>query len=226
MSTAQRTILITGASRGIGRLLAERYAERGERVIAAVRDPEAANLPEGIERHALDAMSEASHDALAAGLDLKSLDLLVCNAGIYRGRGNVLSERISDVDWQDMLMTNVAGPYLAVSAFRDALEAAGGRVTVLSSMMGSSARAPGGSYAYRASKAAATNLVANLAKDLAPAGVAVGAYHPGWVQTDMGGAQAPVTPAESVAGLMREFDALDLARTGCFRSFDGQDIPF
>ncbi len=101
-----------------------------------------------------------------------------------------------------------------------------GRVAIIASRMGSDARAPGGAYIYRASKAAAINLGRNLAVDLAPQGIAVGIYHPGWVRTDMGGAGADIDIATSVAGLVARFDALEIGDTGCFRDHDGSPIAF
>jgi NAD(P)-dependent dehydrogenase (short-subunit alcohol dehydrogenase family) len=92
--------------------------------------------------------------------------------------------------------------------------------------MGSSDRANGGSYIYRASKAAATNLGRNLATDLAPRGIAVGIYHPGWVRTDMGGSAADISLDESVSGLMARFDDLSLETTGAFLTWDGRPHPF
>jgi NAD(P)-dependent dehydrogenase (short-subunit alcohol dehydrogenase family) len=92
--------------------------------------------------------------------------------------------------------------------------------------MGSNAEASGGSYIYRASKAAATNLATNLALDLKPEGIAVASYHPGWVRTDMGGGSADISVEESAAGLLTRFDALDLETSGVFEAWDGRRIPF
>jgi NAD(P)-dependent dehydrogenase (short-subunit alcohol dehydrogenase family) len=92
--------------------------------------------------------------------------------------------------------------------------------------MGSSARAPGGSYIYRASKAAVVNLGRNLAADLRRDGIALGIYHPGWVQTDMGGMGADITPAQSAAGLQARMAQLSLQNSGCFESYDGAALPF
>ena len=92
--------------------------------------------------------------------------------------------------------------------------------------MGSQARAPGGAYVYRASKAAALNVARNLSRDLARDGIAVGAYHPGWVRTDMGGAAADIDADQSAEGLVARFEELTAATTGCFRNWDGADIPF
>ena len=111
----------------------------------------------------------------------------------------------------------MTGVFLTVQAFLPHLDlSAAPKIAIISSQMGSSARAKGGSYIYRASKAAATNLGRNLAMDLAPRGIAVGIYHPGWVRTDMGGAGADISLEESVAGLMDRFDALSVATTGAF----------
>ena len=90
----------------------------------------------------------------------------------------------------------------------------------------SSTQAPGNGYIYRSSKAGATNVALNLAAELKPRGVAVGAYHPGWVRTDMGGPSAAISPQESAAGLLSRFDALTLETTGVFEDYAGASIPF
>ena len=87
--------------------------------------------------------------------------------------------------------------------------------------MGTRDKAQGGSYIYRASKAAVINLVFNLAHDLRSEGIAVGVYHPGWVQTDMGGDEGHVTPAESATQLISHFARLSMTRSGEFLAFDG-----
>ena len=92
--------------------------------------------------------------------------------------------------------------------------------------MASSERASGGSYIYRASKAAALNLGRNLATDLRREGIAVGIYHPGWVQTDMGGGAADITVDDAVSGLVDRFAALNIAKTGCFETWDGRAHPY
>jgi len=92
--------------------------------------------------------------------------------------------------------------------------------------MGSSERAGGNAFLYRASKAAAVNLACNLAIDLKGDGIAVGAYHPGWVQTDMGGAEADIDAATSATGLIARFDKLSRDHTGVFENYDGALMPF
>jgi NAD(P)-dependent dehydrogenase (short-subunit alcohol dehydrogenase family) len=126
-----------------------------------------------------------------------------------------------------MMMTNVAGIFFTVRAFLSRLEQAEEpKIAIVSSIMASSERAPGGSYIYRASKAAATNLARNLAIDLKEQGIAVGPYHPGWVRTDMGGARATVEAEDSAKGLMQRFDALTLETTGVFEDYRGEAVPF
>jgi len=92
--------------------------------------------------------------------------------------------------------------------------------------MASHTHASGGSYIYRASKAAALNLGRNLAADLAPEGIAVGIYHPGWVRTDMGGEAAEISVDEAAEGLIARFAALGPQSTGCFQTWDGHDHPY
>jgi NAD(P)-dependent dehydrogenase (short-subunit alcohol dehydrogenase family) len=122
---------------------------------------------------------------------------------------------------------NVTGVFLTVQALLPNLRAApSAKIAILSSQMASHIRAPGGSYIYRASKAAALNLGRNLATDLRPEGIAVGIYDPGWTRTDMGGPAADLAPEESVRGLAARFDALSLATTGCFERWNGDTHPW
>lgn len=219
-----QTILICGASRGIGLEMARQAKTRGDRVIATVRSDTA--VLDGIADQVLrcDVTDEAALAEVAKSVD--GVDLLVLNAGVYRGRGGIDADDMGADAWAETLMTNVAGPFMAARALLPRIKTPGGRIAILSSVMGSSADAPGGSYIYRASKAAATNIARNLAVELAPSGIAVGAYHPGWVRTDMGGASAAVSVEDSAAGLLARFDALGPETSGVFEDFRGQSIPF
>ena len=128
--------------------------------------------------------------------------------------------------WAQTFAANVTGVFLTIQALLPNLRAAGGKVAIISSQMASDTTAPGGSYIYRASKAAALNLGRNLAADLRGEGIAVGIYHPGWVQTDMGGGAADITVDEAASGLCARFAALSLETTGCFETWDGRPHPY
>lgn len=222
-----RRSLVVGASRGIGLELVRQMALRGDRVTGtARRDDGAERIREaGGEALMLDVADQA---ALAAATEriAEPLDLLVCNAGVNRGRGGIGAEDQGPDAWAEVLMTNIAGPFLTVRAFLPRVETAQGKIAIISSVRGSSARVRGNDYVYCASKAGATNVACNLAAELAGRGIAVGAWHPGWVQTDMGGPNAPVTLADSAAGLLARFDALSLTTTGVFEDYEGAPIPF
>jgi len=218
------TVLITGAGRGIGRGLAELAAQRGEAVIGTHRAK--ADAPNGVRMEVLEVTDPASHQALAARLAGQPLDLVVCNAGVNLDKGRRIGQPAPPEDWATTFAVNVTGVYLTVQALLPNLRAAKGKIAIISSQMASDTRATGGSYAYRASKAAALNLGRNLATDLAREGIAVGIYHPGWVKTDMGGTGADISEAESAAGLLDRLAALSLATTGCFECWDGRPHPF
>lgn len=219
--------LIFGASRGIGLELVRQAIKRGDRVIGSARSGEGATrIAElGAEVIQCDVTDEASLSA-AAGTLKAPVDCMVLNAGVYRGRGALDAPDSGADAWADVLMTNVAGPFFCARALLGTLNPDGGRIAIVSSLMGSSTTAAGNSYMYRASKAAASNLAANLAVELKPRGLAVGAYHPGWVQTDMGGSDAAVTVEDSARGLLARFDVLDLVTTGVFEDFQGKQIAF
>jgi NAD(P)-dependent dehydrogenase (short-subunit alcohol dehydrogenase family) len=227
-----KTTLITGANRGIGLALARLAAQRGDRVLATSRrsglSPELEALAGTGDVTALNLDVTATDELTeAAAAEDTAIDLLVCNAGQYVARGGLEDPEYTIDAWNTVMMTNVAGVFFTVRAFLPRLAiAAEPKIAVISSIMASNKCAPGGSYIYRASKAAATNLARNLAADLKPKGIAVGAYHPGWVRTEMGGPNAEVDAEDSARGLLQRFDALSLATTGVFEDHLGKTVPF
>ncbi len=213
-------VLITGANRGIGLGLAEVYARAGSSVFGVVRTPlETVDQVAWMKGDVTDLSSLRQLEP-----KLPELDLLVCNAGIYLDR-EVNAFQLEDQSWAETFAANVEGVFRTVQAFERKLKK-GSKIAIIASQMGSSERANGGSYIYRASKAAAANLGRNLAVDFAERGVSVGIYHPGWVRTEMGTDEAAIDVKTSVAGLMERFEALGPETTGCFESYDGSRMPF
>ena len=213
------TVLITGANRGIGAEMDRQYRARGETVLGTSRA--------GGEYLQLEVTDPASHAALAEQLEGQAIDLLVCNAGVYFDKDENLAEGYPAQMWADTFATNVTGVFLTVQSLLTNLQLApAAKIAIISSQMASHERAPGGSYIYRASKAAALNLGRNLSTDLKHLDIAVGIYHPGWVKTDMGGEAAEITVQEAASGLIKRFDALSLDSTGCFETWDGQPYPY
>jgi NAD(P)-dependent dehydrogenase (short-subunit alcohol dehydrogenase family) len=211
------TVLITGANRGIGKALFDGYAAQGDAVIGTHRQPDKGQMRQ------LDVTDPASHARLADALGETAIDLLVCNAGIYSDKNQTLDTGYPADMWADGFATNVAGVFLTIQHLLPHMQRAqNAKIAIISSQMASHTHAPGGSYIYRASKAAVLNVGRNLASDLAPQGISVGIYHPGWVQTDMGGTTAAIDTEQSKHGLMERFAALNLSSTGCFETWDGQ----
>ncbi|SFK51417.1 SDR family NAD(P)-dependent oxidoreductase [Shimia haliotis] len=212
-------VVITGANRGIGQALDHRFRALGHDVTGTAR-----NEAEFLK---LDVTSPESQAEAARALDAKPIDLLVCNAGVYLDKGQNLADGFPADMWTQSFAANVTGVFLTVQSLLPNLQlSATPKIAIISSQMGSDTRAPGGSYIYRASKAAALNLGRNLATDLKHIGIAVGVYHPGWVKTDMGGPDGDITVTESAEGLANRFQALSLETTGCFETWDGRAHPY
>lgn len=211
-------VVVTGSSRGIGREMVARLRDAGHEVTGTSRDHSS-----GVR---LDVTDPGQQARFAAQLKGRPVDLLVCNAGVYLDKSMALEDYSVEV-WSKTLAANVTGVFLTVQALLPNLRLAQDpKIAIISSQMASHARAPGGSYAYRASKAAALNIGRNLATDLLPEGIAVGIYHPGWVRTDMGGDEGDISVEELVAGLLHEFDVLNTDTTGCFHTWDGRIHPY
>ena len=210
-------VLVTGANRGIGAALLDGYEALGIAAMGTSRD--------GSVGLKLDVSNPDSISELGDFYAGRSLDLLVCNAGVFLDRGRSLEELTAE-DWSRTMAVNVTGVAETVRVLLPALRRGNeSKIAIISSQMASQERAKGGSYVYRASKAAVLNFGRNLAQDLRREGIAVGIYHPGWVSTDMGGPDADLTESESAEGLIARFEALDLRLTGCFETWDGRNHP-
>ena len=210
-------ILVTGANRGIGAALLDGYAALGIPAMGTSRD--------GTVGLKLDVTDPDSISGLGRHYAERRLDLLVCNAAVFLDRGRSLEELDAE-DWARTMAVNVTGVAETVRVLLPALRrSSGSKIAIISSQMASQERARGGSYVYRASKAAVLNFGRNLAQDLRGEGIAVGTYHPGWVRTEMGGPDAELSGSEAAEGLINRFEALDMSLTGCFETWDGRDHP-
>lgn len=223
------TLLITGANRGIGLNLARLYAADGWRVIATCRNPDNAIALKELSKVAiepLDVSDDAAVDCLAEKIAGTPVDLLINNAGIYGNPDPALT--VTDyADYLEVFRVNAVAPVKLTLAFLPHLKAAQtAKIATISSRKGSMSLSDGGNYAYRASKAAINAAMHSIALDLKPSRLTCILLHPGWVKTDMGGANADIDVATSSAGLKTVIDKSSLADTGKFFNYDGQEIPW
>jgi NAD(P)-dependent dehydrogenase (short-subunit alcohol dehydrogenase family) len=225
------TILITGANRGIGLALAMFLVNRGDRVIATMRDP--FRIPDFLKTAprermmvlGMDVTDDRSVERAAAAVK-EPIDVLVNNAGIHGPRGaSSLDTDLAAL--AEVLAVNTIAPLRVARAFLPQLkQGKNPRILTVSSQMGALSGSVQGSMAYRTSKAAVNKLTQCLAADLQPQGVAAIVLHPGWVQTDMGGSAADLTPEESARGIAGLIDKIGINETGRFYRWDGTIHPW
>jgi NAD(P)-dependent dehydrogenase (short-subunit alcohol dehydrogenase family) len=220
------TVLIVGASRGIGLELATQYLADGARVFATARDD--ASLAKlrsmGARVLRLDVLDAASVSGLAWQVDGEAFDTVVVSAGVY-GPSTTGLQSPTEADFDRVMHTNVLGPMRVIPQLADAL-AEGARLGVISSRMGSMGlRADAGGWLYRASKAAVNSVLKDASIALAGRAICV-ALHPGWVRTDMGGEGADLDVSDSVRGLRATLAALTPADNGRFLNHDGQPLEW
>lgn len=225
------TYLITGANRGIGLELARRLCADHD-VIGTARDPSGAEelLSLGVRVEALDVGDVSSIEALGGRLGGVAIDVLINNAGVFVDKHAGLMELTAE-ELSRSFAVNAAGPVFVTRALLPRLESGGRKLVVnITSEMGSVGRAgasgAGGHFAYRASKAALNMHTALLASALRSRGVTVVGFHPGWVRTDMGGADARLTPGESVSRMLAAFERVEASDSGGFFDPDGEPLPF
>ena len=219
------TILITGASRGIGRELAEQYSRDGWNVIATARDQlDIADLNklDNVRAHRLDVKDAGEVDRFVGELGDEPIDVFLNNAGIYGPR------EVERDGWLDVLEINAVAPTILAQRLKDKVAASEQKkMAVVTSKMGSIAdNGSGGSIPYRSSKAAVNAAWKSLANDMKSDGISVVMLHPGWVQTDMGGPNAHIDTETSATGLRQRIDETSVVNSGRFVAYDGEDIPW
>lgn len=222
-----KTVLITGANRGIGLALAQRYSARGDRVIAVCRRSSDALAATGAQVEAdIDVTDEEALAGLAQRLGETRIDVLVCNAGILAREKLGGIDRAGFESMRRQFEVNALGPLRVVQALLGHL-GAGTKVGIVTSRMGSMGdNGSGGSYGYRASKAAVNAIGKSLAVDLQPRGVAVFLLHPGYVATEMVGGTGEVSPEHAATQLVERLDTLGPDQTGSFWHANGTPLPW
>ncbi|MGA3248140.1 MAG: SDR family oxidoreductase [Paraburkholderia sp.] len=224
-----KTALIVGASRGIGREFARQYKHAGWRVLATARDKAALEALEelGAEPFSLDVTSQSEIAALGWKLDGERLDAAILVSGVYGPRTEGM-ETVTAEDFDEVMVTNVRGPMQLLPILLPLVEDAHGVLAVLSSKMGSITEATGTTgWLYRVSKAALNDAlkIASLQTRRA----ACVALHPGWVRTDMGGADAAIDPERSVHGMrqvLAQAAAAHESFNGRFYQYDGTALDW
>jgi NAD(P)-dependent dehydrogenase (short-subunit alcohol dehydrogenase family) len=210
------TVLILGASRGLGLALAGDYLARGWQVIGTVRSAAgtglhalAATAGGRLEIEAVDINEPDQVAALRTRLAQRVIDLLFVNAGISNGAAETIAS-VTTESFIRTLVTNALSPMRAVEAF-ESLVPPTGMIAVMSSGLGSVADNTGGGWeVYRASKAALNTLMRSFAARHAGDARSMAIIAPGWVRTDMGGPGATLGIEESIP---RVVDVLE-AHTG------------
>jgi len=221
-----KTVLIVGASRGIGLEFVRQYRQAGWRVLATVRDDDAAQaLTElGAQSFYLDVTRADGIAGLGWQLDGERLDLALIVSGVYGPRSSQV-EIISDADFDHVMHVNVRAPMQLIPILLPLVEAAGGTFAVVSSRMGSIGLAASTEgWLYRVSKAA-LNAALKLASLEARQATCI-ALHPGWVRTDMGGSTAAVDVVDSVSGMRQVLSGLTRADNGRFFQYDGAELAW
>ena len=216
-----KSILVIGASRGLGLELVRQYTEAGRRVIATVRDDAGRERVQALGAEALtvDVANPASVSGLAWQLDGEKIETAWYVAGVIR-RPNALTPPTQQ-DFDAVMHTNVLGAMQAIPQVAPLVAEAGGVFAFLSSSMAQIGSVPGsGAWLYRTSKAALNMAVASARHDYP--GATFVAIDPGWVQTDMGGGAAPLTVQDSVRGMRAVVESLSPSDNGRLLHHDGR----
>ncbi len=229
-----RNVLITGANRGLGLALAEHFASLDDtRVFATTREASTASdlhdtskrCGDRIEVIAVDVASATSIAALATMLEARdvTLDVLVNNAGTASWTS---FGEIDEATSAEIMRVNALGPVLVTQALARRVRD-GGKIVNITSTLGSIERATSSwGLVYSMSKAALNMFSKILSIELRDRHIAVLALHPGWVRTRMGGDEAPLEIAQSVAGMAKVIDGLDLENSGRYLTYEGEPLPW
>ncbi len=220
-------VYVVGASRGIGLELVRQHLDAGDRVFAFARNPsEAEGLQDlsdkaSLSAHAIDMGNDASVTAAAGETGSDSVDLLYIVGGIV-GKTEPMLESGDWDTFDDAIEIMLKGPLRVLRAFLPRMSE-GSKIINFSSQLAASTWPYGGFYPYVASKAGLNRMMRSVAIDLKDRGIVVGLVHPGYVQTDMGGPDAEITPQESAAGVKKLAEEWTLEKSGDFYKWNGEE---
>lgn len=225
-------VAITGAGRGIALELARQHAAQGDRVFALARDPQGSEALRALAEqsnglltvHAMDVGDDASVRAGAAATGEAPIDILYNVAGVT----GTTAPELEDADWaafDEALNVMLKGPLRVLQAFLPRM-GAGAKAINVSSQLAASTWPYGGFYAYVAAKAGLNRMMRSVAIDLRDRGIIVGLVHPGYVQTDMGGPGADITPQDSAKGVRTLAEGWTLENSGEFYRWNGEKHPW
>ena len=227
-------VVITGANRGLGLGFVKNYLGKNIDVVSTTRDLKSSKellalkekFPNNLEIFELDLLKESAGDTLANFLGERPIDILINNAGV--GSTNQHFEAVSPKPWLEVLKVNLIAPLMITqSIINNVKKGSDKKIYFLSSQLGSIGdNASGGMYIYRSSKTGLNQVVKSLSVDLKPQGITVVSLHPGWVKTDMGGPNAPVSIDESIEGMTQVIHTTDIRDTGRFLNYDGKELPW
>lgn len=226
------TIVITGANRGIGLALVKQFLQDDKNVIATCRVLNNANDLKSLKEignlslFELEVTSGKSVLDFAETLSGKTIDILINNAGVMGPEQQSLKQ-MNYESWAYTFSVNAMAPFQIATSLLDNLRmSTNPRIIAISSQMGSLNRKSKGVYAYRSSKAAVNKVMQVLATELESENIIVCPVHPGWVKTDMGGAEADITAEESAAGLLTVINNLSKEQSGRFWTWQGDEHPW
>ncbi|HAR44192.1 MAG TPA: SDR family oxidoreductase [Bdellovibrionales bacterium] len=230
--TPQINFLITGTSRGIGLELTRQVIHAGYTVYALAREPERSAPLQSLKQEAAgrlitfaaDVLKESQILMVAEALRGKAIDVLINNAGKYGGAREFEAIDLNEV--QSTIETNSIAPMRITRAFLPHLrQSAQPKLVHITSLMGSIGdNSSGGSYGYRMSKAALNMFSKTFAID--HPGVISIVVHPGWVQTEMGGPNAPLAPESSAKGILSVIERVTPKESGKFFDYEGDELPW
>ena len=222
----QKTVLIVGASRGLGLGLAKQFSSEGWQVIATVRNSQQADALSQIPQvsvETLEMTDATSIEVLVERLEGARLDVLFVNAGVA-GPQNKPATQASEAEVGQLFFTNAVAPLRLAEHLLPLVDDKQGVVVFMSSILGSVETGPGmGMSLYGASKAALNHMTRTFVAELGETGLTVLSMHPGWVKTDMGGEQAPLDVETSARGMVEQ--VTKALGSGGHRYLDYQGTP-
>ena len=227
--TDLKTILITGANRGIGLELVKESISKNFSVIGTYRNKQKSQellkiKSNNLKLFEMDVVNEKSISNVSNNIK-HPLDYLICNAGINNGYGTFFDEDHTHEKMLEVLNVNVLGCILTIRYFSKNLNT-NAKIILISSIMGIQKHNGSNATIYRASKAAVNNVMVSISEEFKSKKITVSSFHPGWVRTDMGGANATLSVKESASYLISNFLKLNIKDSGYLFNYDGTKIEF